>query len=499
MKMRSLLVVGFTASALMVPQSLVPVGATPIAPGGVAMRTSGDGSGVSAAARKPVSSVAGWYSVLHSGHVEIHVKSNAKKVQVSYRTANNKKRVKTLKVRRGFVHRFLPKGSKRIKARSKATRRLHRSPWKYLPLRPPVVQRALKLPILHTGEHSCAAESNGIVKCWGPNSWGQVSPSILAGSEPALAPIAVPGVTAATSVALTATASCALLKNGTVKCWGADIWGALGDGPVDRGSYNPARTVPGLAGVTSLAAGAWHVCALLTNRTVKCWGLESAARHSAGAISPPNAIRSAPTQVPGLTGVVGIRAGAYATCALLSTGTVKCLGHNTKGDLTNTALTGPLVSIKGVAGGVADLAIDGLSGCVVLNSGVVKCWGLDRRSHYGLFVAATAPGVTGARRVALGNGSACAVVANGLVKCWGNDYYGTLGDGASREGWQPPRTALGVLGATEVGLGSQVGCSSLVTGRVKCWGSGVLGDGLWGSWDPPRRAVEVLGVKIQPR
>ena len=74
--------------------------------------------------------------------------------------------------------------------------------------------------------------------------------------------------------------TCALLDNATVKCWGYGGDGALGQGAADHlgndademGDYLPAIAVGGTRRVVAIAAGAAHVCALLDDRSVRCWG-----------------------------------------------------------------------------------------------------------------------------------------------------------------------------------------------------------------------------------
>jgi alpha-tubulin suppressor-like RCC1 family protein len=134
--------------------------------------------------------------------------------------------------------------------------------------------------------------------------------------------------------------SCALLTNATVKCWGLNTNGQLGDGTTTQ--RTTPVTVTGLSGVLRLTAGASHTCASLSGGTVKCWGLNSNGQLGDGT----TAQRTTAVAVIGLSGVTQISAGVAHTCALLSAGTVKCWGSNGNGRLEAAGLP---VQVQGAA------------------------------------------------------------------------------------------------------------------------------------------------------
>ena len=128
---------------------------------------------------------------------------------------------------------------------------------------------------------------------------------------------------------------CAMLSTGSVLCWGANLYGQLGDGT------NMLKTTPtavsGLSsGVVALACGTSSTCAVLSTGGVKCWGLNNYGQLGDGTIIN----RLTPTAVSGLSsGVAAIAAGIYYTCALLLTGDVKCWGSNGNGALGTGTIT----------------------------------------------------------------------------------------------------------------------------------------------------------------
>jgi alpha-tubulin suppressor-like RCC1 family protein len=82
-------------------------------------------------------------------------------------------------------------------------------------------------------------------------------------------PVQVTGVTNATAVAVSQDGSCALLTDGTVKCWGLVYPNSNGSWRMDA----TPLTVPGVSGAIAIGSGEFHFCAVLGDGSVTCWGM----------------------------------------------------------------------------------------------------------------------------------------------------------------------------------------------------------------------------------
>jgi hypothetical protein len=128
------------------------------------------------------------------------------------------------------------------------------------------------------GNHTCALMSDGTVQCWGGNRAGQLGTPFADGEERAT-PLAVPGLSGVTQIAAGSNHTCALLDSGEVRCWGFNRLGQLGDADADHGTSctlsetnvgdcsDAPVTVAGVSDATYLAAGSQHTCVIRAGGT----------------------------------------------------------------------------------------------------------------------------------------------------------------------------------------------------------------------------------------
>ncbi|MGO8673906.1 MAG: choice-of-anchor tandem repeat GloVer-containing protein [Capsulimonadaceae bacterium] len=187
--------------------------------------------------------------------------------------------------------------------------------------------------------HSLAVESNGSVWAWGVNEYGQLG---LPAEDPieSKVPVQVSGVSGMTAVAGGSGHSVGLRSDGTVRAWGLNTSGQLGNGSVTS-SYSPV-TVSGLTDVTAIAAGGLHTIALRSDGTVWCWGDNQYGELGNGTM----ANSSVPTQVTGLTAVIAIASGEYYSLALRADGTVWAWGADTDGELGDGLTTNSDIPVE---------------------------------------------------------------------------------------------------------------------------------------------------------
>ena len=243
---------------------------------------------------------------------------------------------------------------------------------------------------------------NSAVKCWGRNQYGQLGYGDTdsrgdGAGEMGIALLAIDFGTGRTARAIAAGKyfTCALLDNLAVTCWGANTGGQLGFGDTtDRTSPTALTAIDFGSGLSAraLSAGDDHVCAILDDGALKCWGAASSGALGSGATTDignePGEMGSALAAVSLSTSetAIAVSAGKSHSCALLSNNTLKCFGNGADGRLGtgNQNNVGDLPDQMGTALPAIDLgtgrtalAVSAGSAhtCALLDNAALKCWG----------------------------------------------------------------------------------------------------------------------------
>lgn len=321
------------------------------------------------------------------------------------------------------------------------------------------------------GLHTCAILNDDSVKCWGYNNYGQLG-----------------------------------IENTDNK----------GDEANEMGDNLPIVNLGTGRTAKQLALGLWHSCAILDDDTVKCWGYNLTGEHGQGDITFrgtfANSMGDSISPINLGTGRTAntIVSGPHHVCALLDDSTVKCWGGNSTGQLGKGNTTtlgndpgemGDSLAVVDIGVGRTALAIaaggEGTDGhaCVIRDDGTLVCWGKNFNGQLGVgdvFDRGDGAGEMGAglnslslgtgrtaTAVATGRSHTCAILDDATVKCWGQNTFGQLGQGDTihlgDNGGEMGDTLLAVnLGsgftASAMSLSNHT-CVVLDTGRLKCWGN----------------------------
>jgi alpha-tubulin suppressor-like RCC1 family protein len=254
------------------------------------------------------------------------------------------------------------------------------------------------------------------VKCWGEGYFGELGTlSISFSSTPIQVQNASGSVlTGVTSLSIGGSyfiedigrfASTCGVVSGNVRCWGSNYFGILGNGQFDSDpdsgtiyhSFSPVSAIGVSSTASTVSLGLSHVCSLLSNGSIQCWGDGQAGKLGNGSTS--NQVY--PVSVTGIATATAVSSGENYTCAILSGGSVKCWG----------------------AGGSGQLGT-----------------GSTANQSSPVFVS----GITNATAISAGREHACALLSNGTVKCWGSGYYGQLSNASIYGGYPNPQTVLSI-------------------------------------------------------
>jgi len=344
--------------------------------------------------------------------------------------------------------------------------------------------------------HTCALTTLGSVSCWGGNFSGQLgNPDSTARTTPT----AVAGLSSGVAeISLGSNFSCARATDATVRCWGSNGVGALGDG--EFAARLTPRDVVGLGSASTVGLGEAHSCAVGSAGVLQCWG-----RNRSGELGNGNTLSLiAPAPVSSVaTSVVAVDAGYESSCALTAAGAVLCWGNNEWGQLGDGTTTDRSVAapVTGLGAGVTAIAAGRFHYCVIV-AGAVKCWGRNVRGQLGdgNFAAFSAVPVDtldlppGTVRIAAGSEHTCAVTAAGAAKCWGYNQFGQLGTGDGANLAEPGDVVGLASGVLAIAAGQSHTCATTTAGAMRCWGRGAQGRLGSGTLDDQPVPANVVGM-----
>ncbi len=361
----------------------------------------------------------------------------------------------------------------------------------------PVVMQDYSTPppaAIHTltagAVHTCMITQGGGVKCWGMNQSGQLGTRY--GYDSSIPVDVVNLASGVIDIAAGSYHTCALLQDGTVKCWGDNQSGQIGDGTIGflQRRWEPVVVIGLPPNIVDIAAGAFHTCALTQAGTVWCWGsnLHGQIGDSTEGYTEN---RATPVMVVGLAPAIrAIEVGGDRSCALTRKGGIQCWGDNNAGSGGRTDdvhSIGP-EDVVTLSSGVSAVTTGFAHSCALLRSGGVKCWGLNTQGQLGIdadmnfytYIPQDIPWLsTGWKAISSGANHTCAFSDSG-IKCWGDNQFGQIGNGSTLNQHFPVSVALLTSGIQAVAVNYSHSCAMLQDAKVYCWGLndyGQLGDG----------------------
>ena len=237
------------------------------------------------------------------------------------------------------------------------------------------------------GAHACALLQGGSIKCWGDNEYGQLG-NADDGSTSSV-PVSVIGIDNASQIAAGDESTCALIAVGAVKCWGTNYDGQLGNDPNDFNYSNTPVFVKYENGtnlseaIQLTGSKTWeHYCVRYTSGIAECWGNNQDGQLGYGGDSDNS--YHYPVQVSEITDFAFIAAGWANTCGQRVNGSVYCWGNNESGQIGDGTLDSKFTPGSPLnLSGVTQIDPGDLHICALISGNTVYCWGLNDYGQVG--------------------------------------------------------------------------------------------------------------------
>lgn len=227
-------------------------------------------------------------------------------------------------------------------------------------------------------DHACAIRTDNMISCWGRGDNGQLG---YGGTTSQSQPNNISGGLSYKMVDAGGYHTCAITTSDSLTCWGRGTNGQLGNGNSSSDATGPQGLVGG--GTWKLVSGgSYHTCAIKSDDTLWCWGLNNWGQLGTGNTTS----QSSPTSVSGGGTWKFVAAGNDQTCAIKSDDTLLCWGRNDYGQIGD-GTTSQRYTPTQVLGGGTWKSVSG-SGygyhtCGIRLDGSLDCWGLNNSGQLG--------------------------------------------------------------------------------------------------------------------
>lgn len=254
-----------------------------------------------------------------------------------------------------------------------------------VPVALPVGRRAISISVGYS--HACAVLDDGSARCWGSDGFGQLGDDAALAQQPTPVAVALPSGRRAVAISAGGFHTCALLDDGSAVCWGGDSFGQLGDDALFAQQPTPAVVaLPAGRRAAAIGAGGVHTCALLDDGSAACWGADVQGGLGDDA---PLANKATPVAValPAGRRTTAISAGGSHACAVLDDGSLACWGRDGEGELGDDAPLAdkatPVLALLPTGRRVVAVSAGRFHTCAILDDGSGRCWGSDAQGQLG--------------------------------------------------------------------------------------------------------------------
>lgn len=338
-----------------------------------------------------------------------------------------------------------------------------------------------------TGGFTCGIITTGDMYCWGISWFGVRGNGSLGTLTPGPTATVVSGSHQWTDVTAGRWYVCAAASGEGGYCWGSGGSGELGNGISGHGSADNVSiptpiTGGGTIGTVSIG-GVNGGCAVTLTKSAMCWGAGVWGRLGNGSETDTNV----PVAVSGGLSFDALSTSFSGTCGI-SAGSAYCwgiysilgLGASSAPDTCSVTVACARTPFA-VSGGLVFrpiMALDGNVACAVGTDDKAYCWGSGFVGNGSMGAAAPTPvsgGLSFTSLASAGDSGHCGIAAGGAAYCWGQNSNGRFGNGTTSDATVP--TAVnGGHAFTQLSMSMDHTCGVATDGNAWCWGGNDMGE-----------------------